>query len=75
MPFCASCCPGIWSSPLPRETQLRCLTLVYSLLLTYATVWQNIDLPPRAAESERAVVAAAALALFDKVGHSLELLV
>jgi hypothetical protein len=44
---------------------------VYSLLLTYATMWQAVDLPPRAAESERTLVAAAALAIFDRVrNHS-----
>jgi len=30
-------------------------------------MWQAIDLPPRMAESERTLVAAAALALFDKI--------
>jgi hypothetical protein len=57
---------GIWRMRLPRDTQLRTLTLVYQLLLTYGTVWQALDQPPRSIESERAVVAAAALAIFDK---------
>ena len=43
------------------------MTLVYSLLLTYGTVWQAVDQPTRAAESERTLVAAAALALFDRL--------
>ncbi len=57
----------IWRLGLSRDTQRRALTLIYSLLLTYATVWQAVDLPPRGAECERALVASAALALFDRV--------
>eukprot|EP00624_Nannochloropsis_granulata_P005047 evm.model.NODE_35720_length_30909_cov_25.476009.5 len=63
-PDAATC---IWRIGLSRDTQRRALTLVYTLLLTYATLWQAFDLPPRSAECERALVAAASLALFDRL--------
>ncbi|TFJ87145.1 hypothetical protein NSK_001478 [Nannochloropsis salina CCMP1776] len=63
-PDAATC---IWRLRLSRDTQRRALTLVYSLLLTFVTLWQAVDLPPRAAECERALVATAALALYDRI--------
>lgn len=62
---------GIWRTPLSKDTQRRALTLIYSLLLTYGTMWQAVDLPPRSAECERALVAAAALSLFDRILRSI----
>ena len=48
-----------------RRTQAEILSRVHKLLITYGTTWQSIDTPTRAFDSERAVVAICAVAIFD----------
>ena len=47
------------------QVQILCLQRIHKLTLTYAAAWQSIDTPPRDFDSERTIVAAAMISIFD----------
>ncbi|DAZ97871.1 TPA: LOW QUALITY PROTEIN: hypothetical protein N0F65_003298 [Lagenidium giganteum] len=55
----------IWRQPVPRETQVKCLTQVSSLLMVLGCVWQSIEQPSRQFDSERSLAALCALSIYD----------
>eukprot|EP00048_Salpingoeca_helianthica_P023358 m.23852 g.23852 ORF g.23852 m.23852 type:complete len:4219 (+) comp8583_c1_seq1:2019-14675(+) len=55
----------IYRTSIARAMQIQLVDTLYQIMLTYGHVWQAIEMPPRAADSERAVVVAAILAVFD----------
>lgn len=59
----ASTC--MWRQPVTREMQLRCLTFLYSALMTLGCVWQSMEQPSRHFDSERSLAALCALSMCD----------
>jgi hypothetical protein len=53
--------------PVPKEAQQQLLLLIRNLMYVMANIWQDMELQPRAFESERAVVGLCMYACFDKV--------
>jgi hypothetical protein len=56
-------CP--WSTPQSKAKQMKCAEIIHNLTLMFGTLWQAVDAPTRAFDSERAVVAACMLSMFD----------
>ena len=61
------CDGSIWNTPLPKAKQLEALRAIVELCCTFGTVWQVVEEPSRAFDSERSLVAGAQLALFDAI--------
>ena len=57
--------PCIWSSKVSKKSQMNLLECIHHLALTYASVWQAIESPPREFDSERSCVSLCMLAMFD----------
>ncbi|KNC48811.1 uncharacterized protein AMSG_00592 [Thecamonas trahens ATCC 50062] len=49
----------------PQAAQLAFLAAIYELTAAFTSAWQSVKRPSRSADSERALVAGALLALFD----------
>ena len=56
----------IWA-PTEAKTQLQCLQYIYEFILMFGQMWQSIQYPSRAYDSQRSIVALAALTLFDVI--------
>ena len=52
---------------MSKEKQMQGLTSVYHLTLIYSQTWQAINNPPRSFDSERCLVAACLLTVFDAI--------
>eukprot|EP01062_Namystynia_karyoxenos_P039074 TRINITY_DN2841_c0_g1_i1.p1 TRINITY_DN2841_c0_g1~~TRINITY_DN2841_c0_g1_i1.p1 ORF type:complete len:4290 (+),score=1351.18 TRINITY_DN2841_c0_g1_i1:81-12872(+) len=61
--------PCLWRAGFTGgvEKQKACLEKLHKLALLYASVWQSVEAPTRAFDSERCVVATAILCVFDCV--------
>jgi len=57
---------NVWSTgSLTAEQQMTCLTRTHKLARIYTAMWQSIENPTRGFDSERSLVAAAMLAVYD----------
>eukprot|EP00043_Microstomoeca_roanoka_P005858 m.58502 g.58502 ORF g.58502 m.58502 type:complete len:4257 (-) comp13155_c0_seq1:39-12809(-) len=57
----------IWARALPCQLQMDLLHRIYKLALVYGTMWQAIEVSPRASDCDRTVVAACMFTLFDAI--------
>eukprot|EP01043_Picozoa_sp_COSAG02_P034912 COSAG02_NODE_2468_length_8763_cov_3.000923_1_plen_1006_part_00 len=48
-----------------KAAQIKCLGLVHKLMKTYGTLWQIVEAPTRAFDSERAIVSSTMFSIFD----------
>ena len=66
-PFGDTSCP--WASGFSKgvSTQKSCLHNLYKLVVLYVTVWQSVERPTRGCDSERFLVSAGLLAVYDRV--------
>ncbi|KAI9918712.1 hypothetical protein PsorP6_012156 [Peronosclerospora sorghi] len=55
----------IWTKPVAKDMQLRCLSHLHSILMIFGSVWQSIEQPSRPFDSERALAGLCALCIFD----------
>ena len=55
----------IYLQPLDNKRQLNALKVVYHLALIYAQTWQAISAPNRSFDSERSLISACILVIFD----------
>eukprot|EP01012_Entosiphon_sulcatum_P024255 TRINITY_DN29428_c0_g1_i1.p1 TRINITY_DN29428_c0_g1~~TRINITY_DN29428_c0_g1_i1.p1 ORF type:complete len:4234 (+),score=586.19 TRINITY_DN29428_c0_g1_i1:35-12736(+) len=53
----------------PAELQTTCLEHIFRLTLVFATAWQAVEVPLRGFDSERALVSASLLVLFDAIAR------
>eukprot|EP01060_Flectonema_neradi_P040006 TRINITY_DN8997_c1_g1_i1.p1 TRINITY_DN8997_c1_g1~~TRINITY_DN8997_c1_g1_i1.p1 ORF type:complete len:4144 (+),score=716.08 TRINITY_DN8997_c1_g1_i1:58-12489(+) len=66
-PFGDTTCP--WAAGFSKglATQKTCLHNLYKLVVLYVTVWQSVERPTRGCDSERFLVSAGLLAVYDRV--------
>ena len=57
--------PCIYLQPLDNKRQLNALKVVFHLALIYAQTWQAISAPNRSFDSERSLISACILVIFD----------
>eukprot|EP00756_Hemistasia_phaeocysticola_P019158 Hpha_TRINITY_DN15643_c1_g17::TRINITY_DN15643_c1_g17_i1::g.101311::m.101311 len=61
----------MWDQGMSVQDQTRGMKAIYALLFRLATLWQDVERSSRQADSERALAAACAFAIFDRSARSI----